>query len=153
GQPAAQASTDAPPEWIASKAAADALLDQLERALRRCDASAAVKLYYRANATGAVPLRGDAGLLDRVLSLAVEDRTIDDAAFREFPRALGRARPDAATEQSRVRRRMRARFAAADWYGDLVAAAARRNGEKRKRAKLARLILGRIGRFWMPRVD
>src|SRR5262249_6519551 len=104
GQPAAQASTDAPPEWIASKAAADALLDQLERALRRCDASAAVKLYYRANATGAVPLRGDAGLLDRVLSLAVEDRTIDDAAFREFTHAFGCDRPDAATEQSQVRR-------------------------------------------------
>jgi hypothetical protein len=51
------------------------------------------------------------------------------------------------------RKRVLARLAAEDWYDSLVAAAERRAGVPRKHAKIARLMLGRIGRYRTPRVD
>ena len=144
---------DAPPDWIAARAADHALLDELDRALIGCDAPAAVKLYCRAAATGAVPLRGEPRLLERVLSLALDDKTIDDAAFREFVRAFGCDQSNFRSAQSEIHKDVLARLAAADWYETRLAIADRRKGETRRQARLARLVLGRIGRFWMPRVD
>jgi hypothetical protein len=47
-----------------------------------------------------------------------------------------------------------ARLAADEWYDNLVATTERQKGRAaRNRRKIARLILGRIGRFWHPRVD
>jgi hypothetical protein len=46
-----------------------------------------------------------------------------------------------------------ARLAAEDWYDSLVAAAAPRAPVSRKLAKVARLMLRRIGRYRTPRVD
>src|SRR5262249_24592352 len=106
-----------------------------------------------AAATGVVPLRGDTRLLDRVLSLAVDDKTMGDAAFGDFVRAFGCDQPSLSVEQSEIRQRVQARLAAAKWYEAILANAERRNGATRKQAKLGRLMLGRIGRYWMRRVD
>ena len=144
---------DPVPDWTAASAADHALLDELDRALIGCDAPAAVKLYCRAAATGAVPLRGEPRLLERVLSLALDDKTIDDAAFREFVRAFGCDQSNFRSAQSEIHKDVLARLAAADWYETRLAIADRRKGETRRQARLARLVLGRIGRFWMPRVD
>jgi hypothetical protein len=49
-----------------------------------------------------------------------------------------------------------ARLAAEDWYEDLVAKAEpkqRKGKAARRQTKIARLLLGRIGRHWQPRVD
>jgi hypothetical protein len=47
-----------------------------------------------------------------------------------------------------------ARLAAEDWYEDLLATAERRRGKvARNQRRIARLLLGRIGRYWHPNVD
>ena len=48
---------------------------------------------------------------------------------------------------------MTSRLAAEDWYEAQVAAADKRRRTTRRERKIARLILGRIGRQRMPRVD
>ena len=141
------------PDWVADAAADQALLDELDHAFMSCDAPSAVKLYHRAAATGAVPLGGGSRLLERVLSLAVDDKTIDDADFLAFVRAFGCDQSNFWSVQSETHKRVMARLVATDWYEARLAVADRRKGETRKQARLARLILGRIGRYWMPRVD
>jgi hypothetical protein len=94
-------------------------------------------------------------VLERLLAVAVDDLTLTAAAFRQLVRAAGL---DAARSPSPVdaelRRRVLARLAAEDWYDDLLIAAQQRKGRvARRRRKLARLLLGRIGRHWHPRVD
>jgi len=55
---------------------------------------------------------------------------------------------------SEIRQRALARLAAEDWYDNLEATAQQRKGRiARRRRKIARLLLGRIGRHWHPRVD
>jgi hypothetical protein len=151
GRPAAQNGVPAVPEWFQSAAADRALLDALDTALGRRDAAEAVKLYHRAAATGAVRLQAAPSLLDRVFAVLIEDKTVGGATFREFARTFGWDKP--ARDLSEPRRRVLARLAAEDWYGSLLALADGRGRAKRKPAKLARLMLGRIGRHWMPRVD
>jgi len=130
------------------------LLIALDAALRQHDATAAIALYYRAAATGALSLRS-ADVIGRLLAVAVDDVTLGGGAFRHLIRTVGldaswsRQRIDAA-----LRRRVLARLAAEDWYDGLVAAAQQRKGTgARQRAKIARLLLRRIGRFGNRGVD
>jgi hypothetical protein len=131
-----------------------ALLVALDAALQQRDATAAMTLYYRAAATGALSLRST-DIVGRLIAVAVEDVTLGGTAFRHLIRAVGwdaswsRARIDAG-----LRRRVMARLAAEDWYDNLLATAQQRKGRTaRHRAKIARLLLGRIGRYWHPGVD
>ena len=63
---------DANPQWSDVAASDRALLEALESALGRRDAAAAMSLFYRAAATGAVPLHDAPTLLERLLALVVE---------------------------------------------------------------------------------
>jgi hypothetical protein len=132
-----------------------ALLIALDAALQRGDATAAIALYYRAAATGALSLRSAADVIGRLLAVAVDDVTLGGAAFRHLIRTVGL---DASWSQGRIdgelRWRVLARIRAEDWYDDLLATAQQRKGRAaRARAKIARLLLGRIGRYLHPRVD
>jgi hypothetical protein len=131
-----------------------ALLVALDAALQQRDAAAAMALYYRAAATGALSLQ-HADVIGRVLAVAVDDVTLGGAAFRRLIRTIGL---DASWSRARIdgelRRRVLARIRAEDWYDDLLATAQQRKGQNaRHRAKIARLVLGRIGRYWHPSVD
>ena len=132
-----------------------ALLMALDAALRERDAQEAIALYYRAAATGALPLAGASELIERLLAVALDDTTLDAAGFRRLIHIVGldasRAR---APVNSSLRARALARLAAEDWYDNLLAKAQRRPGTiARRQRKIARLLLGRIGRRWHPRVD
>ncbi len=78
-----------------------ALLAALDAALRRGDASAATVLYYRAAATGALSLESAPDVTERLLAVAVQDRTLAPATFRDLVRIAGadkpRSRADAAS--------------------------------------------------------
>ena len=145
---------DVDSEWLDVAASDLALLDPFEAALGRRDATAAMTLFYSAAATGAVPLHYAPALLDRLFSLVVEDTTVERAAFRDFARTFSWDNPaDESSVTSELRQRVQARLAAEDWYDSLAATAAPRAPVTRKQANVARLILGRIGRYRTPRVD
>jgi hypothetical protein len=132
-----------------------ALLIALDAALRRRDATEAIALYYRAAATGALSLASAPDVMERLFGVALDDMTLDGAAFRRLVRAAGvdasRSRAPVASE---LHRRVLARVHAEDWFDDLLATAQQRKGRvARRRARIARLILGRIGRYRHPRVD
>lgn len=145
---------NAAPEWLGLTAPDRALLDELESALARRDATAAIGHYYHAAATGAVALHAAPPLLDRLFALSLEEPMVERTVFRELARTSGwdKAVPEPGTT-SEVRQRALARLAAESWYDALLAAAERPRGTTRKQAKLARLMLGRIGRNRMPRID
>jgi hypothetical protein len=132
-----------------------ALLIALDAALRRRDAAEATALYYRAAATGALSLERAPDVIERLLAVAVDDRTLGAAAFRHLTRTVGLATPQSrAPVASELRQRVLARLRAEDWYDDLLTTAEQRKGRiARRRRKIARLVLGRIGRHWHPRVD
>lgn len=132
-----------------------ALLMAFDGALRRRDASEATVLYYRAAATGALSLARAPEALERLLAVAVNDMTLGAADFRNLVRIAGLDAPQSRTPvTSETRQRVLARLRAEDWYDGLVAAAQQRKGRlARRRRKIARLLLGRIGRHWHPRVD
>lgn len=131
-----------------------ALLDSLESALERHDAVEAVKLYSRAAATGVVPLQDTPAALERLFAVVIDDLSIGPAVFRALARGVGWDRPSQLAEgSSGLRQRVLSRLAAEDWYDLLVAKAARRAGETRKQARLARLLLRKSGWLWWPRVD
>jgi hypothetical protein len=131
-----------------------AMAIELEAALDARDAAAAMPLYYRAAATGALALHAAAPLLERLFLLSLEAPQLEAEAFCRLARDFcwDKPPPDDQTE-SEVRTRVLDRLAAEAWYRALVDAAARRAGETRKQARVARLMLGRIGRVRMPRVD
>jgi hypothetical protein len=134
-----------------------ALLAALDAALWRGDAGAATVLYYRAAATGALSLESAPDVTERLLAVAVQDRTLAPATFRDLVRIAGadkpRSRADAAS-QSEPHRRVLERLRAEDWYDDLLIKAKQRKGRAaRRQAKIARLILRQIGRHHQPRVD
>jgi hypothetical protein len=127
----------------------------LDAALRDGNAAEATALYYRAAATGALPLAGSSDIAERLLAVALDDGKLDPAAFRHLLRIIGldasRMRAPVSPE---LRRRAFARLAADDWYEDLLAKAARRGGGAvRAQRKIARFLLGRIGRYVQPSVD
>ncbi len=132
-----------------------ALMIALEAALRDRNAAEAIALYYRAAATGALPLAGAAELGERLLAVALDDTRLDSAAFRHLLRIVGiDASRMHAPVNPELRRRALARLAADDWYEDLLAKAARGTGNTaRAQRKIARLLLGRIGRYVHPSVD
>jgi hypothetical protein len=132
-----------------------ALLIALDAALRRPDATQATALYYRAAATGALSLESAPAVVERLLAVAVDDKALDTATLRGLIRTIGLDAPRSrAGAVSELHRRVLARLRAEDWYGDLLVAATQRKGRAaRRRAKIARLLLRRIGRHWHPRVD
>ena len=132
-----------------------ALLMALDAALGRRDATESIALYYRAAATGALSLASAPDVMERLLAVALDDMTLDGAAFRRLVRAAGLdASQSRAPVASELHRRVLARVHAEDWYDDLLATAQQRKGRvARRRAKIARLLLGRIGRYRHPRVD
>jgi hypothetical protein len=132
-----------------------ALLMALDAALRRRAGNLATVLYYRAAATGALSLAGAPDMLERLLAVAVDDMTLTAADFRSLVRAAGLHAPRSPTPvDAALRERVQARLRAEDWYDELLAAAQQHKGRSaRRRRKIARLVLGRIGRHWHPRVD
>jgi hypothetical protein len=127
-----------------------ALLIGLESALQRCDAHEATRLYFRAAATGALPLGEAERMLARLFAVALEDAAFDRGAFRELARCFGWDKPQRASEVlSDLRQRVFARLAAEDWYDALVARADRKKGTARAQVKIARLLLRRIRRPWL----
>jgi hypothetical protein len=132
-----------------------ALLIALDAALRRGDAAGATALYYRAAATGALSLESAPDAMERLLAVAVDDHTFDAAALRGLARTIGLDAPQArAPDASELHERVRARLRAEAWYDDLLVTARQRKGRAaRRRRKIARLLLARIGRHWQPRVD
>lgn len=153
-QDGAQDGADAQPDWLDITSGDHALLEALETALSDADAAEAIKLYCRAAATGAVPLQSAPALLERLFAVAVDDPGLEGEALRELAHQFGWDRPVLPSDEaSDLRERVLSRLAAESWYASLFAMAERRNGATRKQAKLARLMLGRIGRFRLPRVD
>ncbi|HLZ03125.1 MAG TPA: J domain-containing protein [Bradyrhizobium sp.] len=151
-QIAADGADEAASASLTATASEDALLDELESALHARNTAGALALYYRAAATGAVPLHAEP-LLDRLFSQAIEPTLVQPAAFREFARITGWDEHESKRSVlSELRQRVLARLVAEDWYETLLATAERRNRATRKRARLARLVLARIGKHWMPRV-
>lgn len=151
---AADASADTTTEWFDGATSDSTLLSELESALSRNDAATALSLYYRSAASGAMPLHAAPPLLNRLFAQVIEEPTIDRTAIRDLARISGWDRPAAEGEApSNVRQRVLARLAAEDWYDSQTALAERHGKTPRKRAKLARLMLGRIGKYWMPWVD
>jgi hypothetical protein len=152
--PTSPGAADAALQWHELAASDRALLNELESALDRRDATAAMNLYYRAAATGAVALHAAPPLLDRLFALSLDEPMVERTAFRELARSSGwdKPAPEPATA-SELRQRVLARLAAETWYDSLCAAAERPRGTTRKQAKLARLMLGRIGRYRTPRID
>ena len=134
-----------------------ALLAALDAALRRGDANAAMVLYYRAAATGALSLESAPDVTERLLAVAVDDMTLAAPAFRNLARIAGADKPRSraqAASQSELQRRVLARLRAEEWYDHLLVKAKQRKGRAaRRQAKIARLILGQIGRYRQPRVD
>jgi len=132
-----------------------ALLIALDVALREGNAREAIALYCRAAATGALPLAHASDRVERLLTVALDDTALNGADFRHLIRIVGldasRAR---APVSSALRARALARLAAEDWYDDVLAKAQRKRGKiARSQRKIARLLIGRIGRYWHPRVD
>ena len=132
-----------------------ALLLALDAALRQHDATQATTLYYRAAATGALSLARAPDVVEQLIAVAADDKKLDAAALRGLVRTLGLGAPASRTMVlSEPQQRLLARLRAEDWYDDLLVTATRRKGRTaRRRAKIARLLLGRIGRHWHPRVD
>ncbi|HEY4406139.1 MAG TPA: hypothetical protein VGN55_15940 [Xanthobacteraceae bacterium] len=132
-----------------------ALLVALNAALRRGSVHEATALYYRAAATGALSLENAPDTIERLLAVAVDDLTFDAAALRHLTRTVGLAAPQfRAPVAFELRQRVFARLHAEDWYEELLDQAKQRKGRAaRQQAKIARLLLGRIGRYWNPDVE
>jgi hypothetical protein len=132
-----------------------ALLIALDAALQQRNTCEATALYYRAAATGALSLESAPDTIERLLAVAVDDLSLDTAALRDLTRAVGLAAPQfRAPIAIELRQRVFSRLYAEDWYEELLAKAKQRKGRAaRQQAKIARLLLGRIGRYRNPRID
>lgn len=154
--PAGEMSMPSAPIKASNEEACDKiLLTKLDAALRRHDAAEAMMLYYRASASGALPLRRAGSALDHLFAVAVEDSTLDSTAFRELARSFGWDKPALQdSTNSALRQKVIARLVAEDWYTRLCASADQ-NGDRieRRKARVARLLLKRIGWRWFPRID
>ncbi len=124
-----------------------AVLGALDAALRRRDTAEAITLYNRAAATGALSLQAAPEMLRRLFGVAVDDAGFDGPAFRDLTTSLGWDRLDGqAAADPALARKVRERLAAEDWYDDLLASAAKPGVANHY---VARLLLGRCGRFFM----
>ena len=164
GEPQAKPAAVPPPESARTPAISPsdrddirdrAVLLALDAALRQHDATQATTLYYRAAATGALSLASAPDVVERLIAIAANDKRLDAAALRGLVRTLGLGPPASRnTVLSEPQQRLMARLRAEDWYDDLLVTATQRKGRTaRRRAKIARLLLGRIGKHWHPRVD
>ena len=141
-------------QWLDLAVPDQALLDDLETALVQGDAAAAMGYYSRAAAIGALPLHAAPPLLERLFAVSLAQPMVQRTAFRALARTYGWDTPPLeAGATSEIRLRMLARLAAENWFDALLSTAEANPKTTRKQAKLARLILGRIGRRWMPGVD
>jgi|SRR5579872_6896235 len=149
-EPAPDDASTAPLEWLDVSASERTMLEAFEGALARRDAGAALSLFYSAT----LPLQDALAQIDRLFALLVDDPTVEPAAFRDFASIFrwDRLAEDPGTS-AELRQRVLARLAAEDWYDSLVAAAAPRAPVSRKQANVARLLLRRIGRYRIQRVD
>jgi hypothetical protein len=130
------------------------LLVALESALQRRDGREASGLYVHASATGALPFGDAERMLGRLFTVVLEDSAMDAPAFRALAKCFAWDRPELASAAvSDVRARVTTRLAAEDWYDALVAVADRRRFFKRTKAVPARLLLRRIRRPGLIRVD
>jgi hypothetical protein len=143
------------PEIAGERAQERALLIALEQALQRGDAGEAKQFYFRAAATGAVPLGNTERMLVRLFTVALDDPEFDGPAFRELAKTFGWDRPELDSEAvSSVRQRVSARLAAEDWYDALVALADRQGlWSGRRKSRVARLVLRRIRGWGLLRID
>jgi hypothetical protein len=67
--------------------------------------------------------------IERLLAVAVDDKTFDTAALRGLARTIGLGAPQArAPVASALHQRVLARLRAEDWYDDLLATAKKRKG-------------------------
>jgi hypothetical protein len=141
--------TPPPPAVAQERANERAALIGLESALQRGDAREAWQLFVRAAAIGALPLGGTDRMLGRLFTVALEDPTLDGAAFRDMTKSLGWDRTDLASPAvADVRQRVDLRLAAEAWYDKLVAIAEGRSARPlRPQAQAARVLLGRA-RGW-----
>jgi hypothetical protein len=140
------ASGASPAPGTADRARERALLLDLEAALRAKDTHAAVRLFVRAAASGALRLGETEPMLARLFTVALEDERFDGAAFRGLARSFGW---DRATQTgaaiSGVHGRVTARLAAEEWHDQLVALADwRTTGVGLDQFTAARLMLGRV---------
>jgi hypothetical protein len=150
GEPAPDDFSTAALEWLDLATSERTVLEAYESALGRRDAAAALSIFYSA----ALPLQDALAQIDRLFALLLDDPTVEPTAFRELARTFRWDRPaEEPGTSAEIRQRVLARLAAEDWYDSLVAAAAPRAPVSRKRAKVARLMLRRIGRYRIPRVD
>jgi PAS domain-containing protein len=116
----------------------------LEAALQGGDARAAWRLFIRAAAIGALPLGGTDRMLGRLFTVALEDQSLDGAAFRELVKSLGWDRNDLGNPAvADVRERVDRRLAAEAWYDKLNAVADGVAVKTRPEAQAARVLLGR----------
>ena len=135
-----------PPAGVQERADERAVLIGLDAALQRGDARGAWRLYVRAAAIGALPLGDTDRKLARLFTVALDDPTLDGAAFREMTKSLGWDRTELGSPAvADVRQRVDLRLAAEAWYDQLVAIAEGRTAHKqRPEAQAARVLLGRI---------
>jgi hypothetical protein len=144
---------EAPPEIAGERAQERALMIALESALQKGDAREASQLYFRAAATGALPLGGTERMLVRLFTVALEDMRFDGAAFRALATTLGWDQPRLESAASDVRQRVLTRLAAEDCYDNLVATAMRQNRRPRFEVRVACLILRRRGGVGLWRIN
>ncbi len=132
-----------------------AVLSELDSALQRQDARGATELYFRAAASGALPLDAAERMLARLFEVALADPTLDPPAFRALAKSVGWDRPELDSGAvSAVRQRVSARLAAEDWYDEVVAIAERRKqGVSRRGARTGRVVLGRIRGWGLFRIN
>lgn len=132
-----------------------ALLVALDVSMRHRDAVEAAALYIKAAATGALSLRRSRDILEQLLAAVVDDPNFDDATFRDLARSFGW---NGATfhppGETILCEKLRSRILADEWYERLRKdSVAKGSRAVRRRAKIARLLLKRHRRWWVPRVD
>jgi hypothetical protein len=91
-------------------------------------------------------------MLERLLTIAVEDRALDRVVLHEVMQCLDSSGLRHG-RMSALYHTARSRLAAEDWHASLVGIADSRGGAAPRKVEVARLILGHSGRAQVPRVD
>jgi hypothetical protein len=116
--------------------------------MRHCDGAAAIALYNRAAATGALSLDNASGMVARLFTVVADDPSLRPGELRDLAKSVGWDRLDARhSDDPIIRQRIQGRLAAEEWYDALLASAERGGGAVDRYT--ARLLLKRTGRFFM----
>ena len=129
---------------------ARALQGALKRALAAGDVGRAYALLDGAMREAVLPAGDGEGLVETLMALAVDDRTLTAEAFRAIARRLGWDRALGGDGDPELRERVADRLAAEAWYEELLANAV---SPKWGRRFSARLILGQVPRWQASLVD